>query len=106
MASWTDATADSHSPRHIQLHHAQELHSAIHGHRDSLQLLAAQVDGGFTLLHPPEDVGEEVVQSPFLQAKPSVEPSAALWLSSAQPLVPFVSLSTRPHAPEVLASMS
>ena len=61
MASWTDATADSHSPRHIQLHHAQELHSAIHGHRDSLQLLTVQVDGGFTLLQPPEDVGEEVL---------------------------------------------
>ena len=53
----------------VQLHHAQDLHSAVHGHRDSLQLLAAQVDGGFTLLQPPEDVGEEVVQGPFLQAK-------------------------------------
>ena len=67
--AWAYARANSHSPGHIQLHHAQDLHSAIHGHRDSLHLLAAQVDGGFTLLHPPEDVGEEVVQSPFLQAK-------------------------------------
>ena len=53
----------------VQLHHAQDLHSAIHRHSDSLQLLAAQVDGRFTLLHPPEDVGEEVVQGHFSSGK-------------------------------------
>ena len=39
------------------------------GHCRDRQLLTAQVCAGFSLHHPPGEVGEEVIQGPFLQAK-------------------------------------
>ena len=53
----------------VQLHHIQDLHDIFHGHCKDGQLLTAEVYGSFSLLHPPEEVGEEVIQCPFLQAK-------------------------------------
>ena len=53
----------------IQLHHAQDLHNIVHWHGNDLQLLTTQVYGRFSLLHPPKEVGEEVVQGPFFQGK-------------------------------------
>ena len=53
----------------VQLHHIQDLRDIFHGHCKDGQLLTAEVYGSFSLLHPPEEVGEEVIQCPFLQAK-------------------------------------
>ena len=53
----------------VQLHHIQDLRDTVQGHcRDHL-LLTAQVCSGFSLCHPPGEVGEEVIQGPFLQTK-------------------------------------
>ena len=53
----------------VQLHHIQDLHDIFHGHCKDGQLLTAQVYGSFSLLHLSEEVGKEVIQGPFLQAK-------------------------------------
>ena len=53
----------------VQLHPAQDRHNIFHGHFNNFQLLTAQVYGSFPLLHPPDEVGEEIIQGPFLQTK-------------------------------------
>lgn len=94
----------------VQLHHACDLHSAIHRHSDSLQLLLHRRMEDLPLLHPPEDVGEEVGSRSLFFRQRSIKtfsgPNCCFVVELCSALVPFVSLSTRPHAPEVLASMS
>ena len=82
----------------VQLNLFQDLHDIFHRHCKDGQLLTAEVNGSFSLLHPPEEVGKEVIQGHFLQAKLYVylqgEPRDDGSWSSAQPLVPFLSLRT------------
>ena len=98
----------------VQLHHIQDLHDIFHRHCKDGQLLTAEVNGSFSLLHPPEEVGKEVIQGHFLQAKLYV------YLQGRQGLMgPWALLShwchskawepmgagSRPHTPEALASI-
>ena len=53
----------------VQLHHIQDFHDIFHRHCKDGQLFTAEVYGSFSLLYPPEEVREEVIQGPFLQTK-------------------------------------
>ena len=50
----------------VQLHHIQDLRDIFHRHCKDGQLLTAEVNGSFSLLHPPEEVDKEVIQGHFL----------------------------------------
>ena len=53
----------------VQLHHIQDLRDTVWGYCRDHELLTAQMYGSFSLLHPPEKVGEEVIRGPFFQGK-------------------------------------
>ena len=79
-----------------------------------ISFLTTQVEGRLSLLHPPKEVGEEVVQGLFLQAQVHKNlqwsqvllchwPGLSHWCHSWAwgP----ITAGSRPHAPEVLASI-
>ena len=53
----------------VQLHHHENFLHIFLGHLNNIHLLTAQVYGGFSLLHPLEEVGEEFLQDLFLKTK-------------------------------------
>ena len=99
----------------VQLHHAQDFHNIVHWHWNNLQLLTPQVDGRFSLLHPPEDADEEVVQGPSLQAKFYKNIHWSQVLLCCWPVLSHwchswawapITAGSRPQAPDVLASIT
>ena len=99
----------------VQLHHTENFLNVFFGPWNNFYLLTAQVHGAFPLLHPPEEVGEEFDRGLCLETKFYVYHQGSQWV-----LCPWHVLShwchqwawghmvhvSRPHVPEVLASIS
>ena len=99
----------------VQLHHTENFLNIFLGPWNNFYLLTAQVHGAFPLLHPPEEVGEEFDRGLCLETKFYVYHQGSQWV-----LCPWHVLShwchqwawghmvhvSRPHVPEVLASIS
>ena len=99
----------------VQLHYSENFLNSFLGPWNNLYLLTAQVYGPLPLLHPPEEVGDKFSPGLFLKTKIYVHLQG-----SQRMLCPWHVLShwchqwtwghmvlvSRPHVPEVLASIS